>query len=303
MIVDEILNDFRLLACNEDYRSSEVVLEVGGRLIPVDRVSLTASMSSTDKKPAQTFCLHGLVDPHNIIDPLNPKPSVNVFNEENEDTAVGYVHDSVGLTKALLDSLFYYTKGDPVVIRKNRKLKRRFSGMTGTITSFGQMQDDPDAPSKYIFYTPELLAFVGAPLRSSEKVWVNVSDFKNMLFDITDIELLPGFVDDHVEIISTGERGIIDGFSSRQTADGDYELVCVSVRIIGEDLKKKDYALVAFDDIKNLTRPALSKRYRKFIEIREDMLNEAAKEENEPEDAIFEVLDPDGDAVCDPRYP
>lgn len=46
----------------------------------------------------------------------------------------------------------------------------------------------------------ELLAFVGAPLRSSEKVRVNVSDFKNMLFDITGIELLPGFVDDHVEI-------------------------------------------------------------------------------------------------------
>lgn len=63
MIVDEILNDFRLLACNEDYKGSEVVLEVGGRLIPVDRVSLTASMNSTDKKPTQTFCLHGLVDP------------------------------------------------------------------------------------------------------------------------------------------------------------------------------------------------------------------------------------------------
>lgn len=89
--------------------------------------------------------------PHNIIDPLNPEPSINVFNEESEDTAVGYVHDSVGLTKALLDSLFYYTKDDPAVIRKNRKLKRRFSGMAGTITSFGQMQDDPDAPNKYIF--------------------------------------------------------------------------------------------------------------------------------------------------------
>lgn len=58
MNVEEIRKTFELLACDNIYKSAEVLLEIGGKIIPIDRISLSASMNSNDKEPKQIFYLH-----------------------------------------------------------------------------------------------------------------------------------------------------------------------------------------------------------------------------------------------------
>ena len=301
MNIEEIRKTFELLACNSNYKSAEVLLEVGGKTVPVDRISISASMSSNDREPKQIFYLHA---------PGTPAPEVQILEHTTKSEAIDNEPEYLDLdkNKCKID-FFYYEKYDPVFIRPNRKGKKRFSGMTATISAFGPKNaSSKNEAVKYIFLTPELLSAIDMPIRTTEKVRLVIDGFDGLenteLFDITDIELAPAVVGDNVKIKSTGECGIVDGFASRQLKDGDYEIVNVSVLISDLGSMKKEYALVAFDDIENLSRPRLSRRYQKFTEVKNELLKDRTEDgEHDGGDTEYEILDPDGDAVCDPRYP
>ena len=298
MTVGQMLETFKMLCGSSGYYKANIVVSVNGKVMPVESISMNAAMSTGDTQPSHTFCLSVKEDKEDCV---------HVFAQDIETNGLS----GAGPVFHAPASQFSIKVGDIVTIPAGHE----YAGYIGRVEGIGTLHEINKTKRSIDFDISE--KFNTVIYKGDNCVdcllWVKIKNVPMpQKLHVFEVELLPADYGDIIRLNETGSYGTLDGYviagSDRyMRVDGLY----VKVKSIGAT---PIYTYVtSMSSITNLSNPDLQKRRNKLLGAKvftylRDMLDKAeGKSETLSADPVevvkHTVLDPDGDAICDPMYP
>ena len=299
MTVGQMLETFKMLCGSSGYYKANVVVSANGKTMPVESIAMNAAMSTGDTQPSYTFCLSAKED--------KKEDCVHVFAQDIETNGLS----GAGPVFHAPAPLFSIKVGDIVMIPAGHE----YAGYIGQVEGIGTLHEINKTKRSIDFDISEknsTVIYKGDNCTDC-LLWVKLKNVPMLQkFHVFEVELLPADYGDIIRLNETGSYGMLDGYviagsDQYKRVDGLY----VKVKGIGAT---PIYTYVpSMSSITNLSNPDLQKRRNELLSAKvftylRDMLDKAeGKSETLLTDPVevakHTVLDPDGDAICDPMYP
>lgn len=298
MTVGQMLETFKMLCGSSGYYKANVAVSANGKDMPVESISMNAAMSTGDTQPSYTFCLSVKEDKEDCV---------HVFAQDIETNGLSGAGPVFHAPAPQLS----IKVGDIVTI----PVGHEYAGYIGQVEGIGTLHEINKTKWSIDFDISEKNSTV---IYKGDNcvdclLWVKLKNVPMLQkLHVFEVELLPADYGDIIRLNETGSYGTLDGYviagsDQYKRVDGLY----VKVKGIGAT---PIYTYVpSMSSVTNLSNPDLQKRRNELLSTKvftylRDMLDKA---EDKPETLSADpvevvkhtVLDPDGDAICDPMYP
>lgn len=298
MTVERMLDTFKTLCGTPGYYKANIVVSANGKVMPVESIAMNAAMSTGDTRPSYTFCLSVKEDKEDCV---------HVFTQDVETNGLSDVGPVFHVPAPQLS----IKVGDIVTI----PVGHEYAGYIGQVEGIGTLHEINKTKRSIDFDISEKFNTVIYKDDNCTDclLWVKLKNVPMLQkFHVFEVELLPADYGDIIRLNETGDYGTLDGYvisgsDQYKRVDGLY----IKVKGIGAT---PIYTYVpSMSSITNLSNPNLQKRRddllstRVFAYLRDILDKTEGKSETLSADPVEvvkrTVLDPDGDAICDPMYP
>lgn len=268
-----------------------------GKILEIDYVSLMSSISTGDESPKQEFYIYtkekNQAKPPVHIAPGIPNDIKPFLNSELTVVPPFMENDPVEVLTTGGSSVYAGHAG--IISRKNFDKARELEGYEEIDSFETRLMED---------------GMYCVALYSDDTIPENIS----IALKEDAMSLLPAAIGDTIYVRNTGEYATVEKY----VTDPARNRICaVTVKIMH---RPGVYLMhnIALDNIINITSPELTQRYdkrraeelayeKKQDELMDNLINgkditPLVREGVKPRQDT-KLLDPDGDAICDPRYP